>query len=160
MPLQQIKLVLDIHLNILYFTKICLETCAMCGSDFSCIQDTLTSRALGLAAAFKPSARARAKVSCNPETWIKICCRFGRQVLDALQNFRSLRGRLQRKSSGEGPRWLWNFGHSRYYILTCHLFLSTWILFVCKILLLARALGLKAARPSALATIGHLVYNI
>ena len=30
---------------------------------------------------------------------------------------------------------------------------------VCKIPLLARALGLKAARPSARATIGYLVYN-
>ena len=34
-------------------------------------------------------------------------------------------------------------------------------LFVCKIPLLARALGLKAAtRPSARATIGYLVYNM
>ena len=36
---------------------------------------------------------------------------------------------------------------------------STSKLFVCKIPLLARALGLAAAKPSARATIGYLAYN-
>ena len=38
-------------------------------------------------------------------------------------------------------------------------FRSSAIALVCKIPLLARAIGLKAARPSARATIGYLVYN-
>ena len=33
------------------------------------------------------------------------------------------------------------------------------IRFVCKVPLLARAFGLKAARPSARETIGYIVYN-
>ena len=44
----------------------------------------------------------------------------------------------------------------------CHLakLIVTTVLIICKIPLLARALGLKAVtRPSARATIGYLVYN-
>ena len=39
-------------------------------------------------------------------------------------------------------------------------FVHCWLFVVCKIPLLARALGLKAARPSTRATIGYLVYMV